>query len=120
MVTLDPSLRGNDAVATFDLDPSQPFVPVVVAPMLPAEAAADERFGFSILDSGDLAVWSTGLTAGAIREHLEASGVVTFLVPATELPAGRYSLEVRPLTAPDALPLLEVPFEIRRADPTGG
>lgn len=120
LVTLDPSLRGHDTVATFELDPSQPFVPVVVAPMLPAEAAADERFGFSILDSGHLAVWSTDLTAGAIQEHLEASGVVTFLVPATELPAGRYVLKVRPLTAPDALPLLEVPFEIRRADPAGG
>ena len=112
LLTLDPSLRGDDAVISFRTDPSQPFVPVVVAPVLPDGSADEERFGFVILRAGDV-VWSAELTAGEIRERLGASGVVTFLVPTVELSEGRHALEIRALAAPDSLPLLEVPFEIR-------
>ena len=118
LLTLDPSLRGDDAVVSFEADASRPFVPLVVAPVLPEEATSEERFGFSILSEGDV-VWSADLTAGEIQKHLEASGVVTFLVPTTELPAGRYSLEIRSATTAESLPLLEVPFEIRRGDSAG-
>ena len=112
LLTLDPTLRGSEGIISFEANASQPFVPVVVAPALPEEATSEERFGFSILSAGDV-VWSAELTAGEIRKHLDASGVVTFLVPSTDLSAGRYALEVRSLNSPDALPLLEVPFEIR-------
>lgn len=112
LLTLDPALRGSEAMISFETDASQPFVPVVVAPVLPQETTSEEPFGFSILRAGDV-IWSTDLTAGEIREHLGASGVVTFLVPTTELSAGRYALEVRSLKSPDSLPLLEVRFEIR-------
>ena len=112
LLTLDPALRGGEAMISFEADASQPFVPVVVAPVLPEEATSEERFGFSILRE-DAVIWSADLSAGEIREHLDTSGVVTFLVPTTELFAGRYSLEIRSWTAPDSLPLLEVPFQIR-------
>ena len=112
LLTLDPTLRGSEAMISFEADASWPFVPVVVAPVLPEEATSEERFGFSILRAGDV-IWSADLTAGRIREHLDASGVVTFLVPSTDLSAGRYALEVRSLKSPDSLPLVEVPFEIR-------
>ena len=112
LLTLDPALRGSETIISFEADASQPFIPVVVAPVLPEEASSEERFGFSILREGDV-IWSADLSAGKIREHLDTSGVVTFLVPTTDLTAGRYSLEIRSWTAPDSPPLLEVPFEIR-------
>ena len=111
LVTLDPSLRGDEDSISIVLRPGQSVVPMVTAPVLPHDARVDELFRFSLLAHRDEPVWFAELTAGAIHESLERSGVVTFLVPADRLPAGRYAIELRAAGADR--PLFEVPFEVR-------
>ncbi|MDX1387708.1 MAG: zf-HC2 domain-containing protein [Acidobacteriota bacterium] len=92
LLTLDGSARGEDAIPVVSPDPSQPYVPLVLLPSVPTDAGADEGFRFVIVDVDGAEVWRDALTATGIRDRLEGSGVVTFLVPSTMLPPGTYTL----------------------------
>jgi hypothetical protein len=92
LLTLDGSARGGDDIPVFSPEPAQPYVPLVLLPTLPADAAEGDRFRFSITDETGGGLWSREMTAAEIRGFIDTSGIVTFLVPSDKLPAGIYNL----------------------------
>ncbi|MGH9869926.1 MAG: zf-HC2 domain-containing protein [Candidatus Polarisedimenticolia bacterium] len=91
---LPPVLRGEPGRAAYDLSPAQQTVVVSWPAAIPDDAPQDERFLFEIGRPGVPASWSLELSAAEIRRHLEATEVVTFLLPAGVLPPGRYEARV--------------------------
>jgi len=113
LTVLERPLRSVAAPATVHLEANQPYLPLAVAPTVPASAEPTDRFRFEIAGEDGNAVWSHELDADAIREALDAAGVVTFLVPSGTLEGERYVLRFRPVGS-DSTPLLEVSFDVRR------
>jgi hypothetical protein len=113
LTVLERPLRSEAAPTTVRLEAGQPYVPLAVAPQLPAGAESTDLFRFEIEGAGGILVWSQELDANRIRETLGATGVVTFLVPSTTLDDERYRLRFRRVEQ-GSEPLLELPFEVQR------
>jgi len=112
LLLLGSPLRGQGALATFRIEPDQPFALIAVQPALPGSAADSERYRFLIRrETGEVA-WVSELDASQIRRHLETTEVVTFAVPSADLKPGRYEMRMLPRDRPDGGPLLEIPFAI--------
>ena len=115
LLTLEAPYRGATPVAQIVVQPSQPYLPLVVLPELPQAAQAGDRFRFAIAakDAGT-PFWSLELSAEEVRGQLEATGVVTFLVPAGGMDAGRYDFSMQDA---GGAPLVQIPFEVQRQSP---
>jgi anti-sigma factor RsiW len=111
LMVLGSPLRGRSDVPSFRVAAGQPYVLVAVQPVLPPGATGTDLYRFEIR-SGDQEVWHADLPASRIREQMEASGVTTFMVPATRLPPGQYDLRLLPPPAQSGRPLLDLPFAI--------
>jgi hypothetical protein len=94
LYTLDGTLRGEEDLPVFTVDEDQPFLPIVLIPAVPEAAAPEDRFRLVITGEEDRAVWSAEMTAGEIVEILNASGVLTLMIPAALLPQGSYTLRM--------------------------
>jgi len=106
-------LRGETPVATFTIGREQPYVLIAVRPALAPGAADADIYRFEIHRPDGGTSWSSEADVARIRSHMESSGVVTFPVPTTDLPPGRYFFRLeRRAPAGDEKPLLEIPFEI--------
>jgi hypothetical protein len=114
LLTLEQPLRGAGPVAQVALEANQPYLPLAVSPTLPEDAAAMDRFRFSIASPTAGTVWSVELTAERVRAQQETTGVVTFLVPTVDLPHGRSGFAMHDAAGAS---LLEIPFEIQRQSP---
>lgn len=115
LLTLEATYRGVAPVAQIVVEPGQPYLPLVVSPELPHAAEAGEYFRFAIATLDDATpVWSFRMTAAEVRGQLDATGVVTFLVPTDPLDAGRYRFS---LQDSGGTRLLQIPFEVQRQSP---
>jgi anti-sigma factor RsiW len=111
LVVLGSPLRGPSDVPSFRVAAGQPYVLVAVQPVLPPGATGTAVYRFEIRARGQ-EVWHTDLPASRIREQIEASEVVTFMVPATRLPQGQYDFRLLPPPAQGTRPLLDIPFAV--------
>ena len=111
LVVLGSPLRGRSDVPSFRVATGQPYVLVAVQPVLPPDATGTAVYRFEIRAHGQ-EVWHADLPASRIREQIEASEVMTFMVPATRLPPGQYDLRLLPPPAQGGRPLLDLPFAI--------
>ena len=84
-------------------------------PELPQATQAGDRFGFAIaaLDAST-PFWSVELSAEEVRGQLDATGVVTFLVPTDGMDAGRYDFSMQEAGGAS---LVQIPFEVQRQSP---
>ena len=113
LTVLERPLRSEAASTKVQLESDQPYLPLAVAPKLPADVEPSDLFRFEIESEDGNSVWSHDLDANRIREMLTATGVVTFLVPSATFDEERYRLRFRRV-GQDSAPLLEVPFEVQR------
>ncbi len=115
LLTLEAAYRGAAPVAQIVVESDQPYLPLVVSPELPQAAQAGDRFRFAIaaMDAG-APFWSLELSAEEVRVQLEATGVVTFLVPTGGMDAGRYDFSMQDAAG---APLVQIPFEVQRQSP---
>jgi len=111
LMVLGSPLRGQSDVPSFRVAAGQPYVLVAVQPVLPPGATGTAVYRFEIRARGR-EVWHADLPASRIREQIEASEVVTFMVPATRLPQGQYDFRLLPPPAQGGRPLLDLPFAI--------
>lgn len=115
LLTLEAAYRGAAAVPQILVEPGQPYLPLVVAPELPQAAQAGDRFRFTIAAmNAATPFWSLELTAEEVRGQLDATGVVTFLVPTGGMDAGRYDFSMQDA---GGAPLVQIPFEVQRQSP---
>jgi hypothetical protein len=115
LLTLEAAYRSAAPVAQIFIEPHQPYLPLVVSPELPPMTPAGEHFRFAIATAGAAdPLWSLELSAEAVQTQQEATGVVTFLVPATGMDAGHYTFSMH--KAGDE-PILQIPFEVQRQSP---
>ncbi len=115
LLTLEAAYRGAAAVPQILVEPGQPYLPLVVSPELPQTAQAGDRFRFAIATVDAVApVWSVELSAEEVRGQLDATGVVTFLVPTGGMDAGRYDFSMQDA---GGAPLVQIPFEVQRQSP---
>lgn len=115
LLTLEAAYRGAAAVPQILVEPGQPYLPLVVSPELPQTAQAGDRFRFIIAAmNAATPFWSLELTAEEVRGQLDATGVVTFLVPTGGMDAGRYDFSMQDA---GGAPLVQIPFEVQRQSP---
>ena len=114
LIALERPTRGAVKPAVFRLESGQDFAPLLVPVVVPEAAGPADRFRFAIQDENRRTVWSAELEAAVVRKQIAASGVVAFLVPASDLMPGSKSLTFSSSTAEGLPPLLEIPFEMAR------
>ena len=105
-------LRGAEQHPVLRPDPSAPVVLVALQPDLPATLTGTALCRFSIQGIDGGTTWSVDLNADSVRAHLQQSEAVTFAIPASALPPGRYEMRLITGDRPDGSPLLQRPFEI--------
>ena len=112
MPLLQSPLRASTAsIPTIGVDETQPVVPLaVVAPRLESEG---ERLRLSIKDASGSGIWSQELGKHEVDRYASI-GSITLLIPSTELPDGRYSLDVMVAADQTEEKKFEAPFEIVR------
>lgn len=112
LALLESPLRGESAVASFEVAPGQPYVPLAVPVALPDEVADGDRYRVNVRADGfPEGGWSIDLDARTLREQIARTGVATFLIPSTALAPGRHAVRVLP--ADGGEPILEIPFDVR-------
>jgi len=82
--------------------------------LVPRGVADAEILQIAIHNSESAEVWSLELIAGRIRSDVAEWGVVTLIVSAEPLQAGRHLLQVARVDHPDKDPLLQVAFDVER------
>ena len=112
LTVLSSALRDETAAPVIRLREDQPHAPLVVELDLAAFELDIDAFGFEIHRAHGGPIWSVDLSADRVRESVESLGVVSFLVPAAELPPGDYKLRVVARGDPAAAPVLAVSFEV--------
>jgi len=107
------AVRGSAPELTFTLSGDGSPVVLDLQPVIPGQAGEADEFTLTIRSEGAQSVWSAVATASEMRRALDAAGVVTFVVPARALTAGRHEIA---LTAPgaDAAPIFRATIEIER------
>ena len=88
------NLRGGDETPTFAIAADHFAAILLVTPDLPASGASNSKFRFQILGADGRTLWSAERTGASIVADLEAADVVSFAVPASVLPDGRYRVNV--------------------------
>ncbi len=102
LLLLPRALRGEATAAIYTLDPDQTFVVIACPASIPDSAAPGTLFQYEIRKEAGGVVWSRALTAADIRNQLTSGAeVVTLLVPARSLGAGRYEFRLAPGGAPE-------------------
>jgi hypothetical protein len=87
---LPRALRGPSSRMTYKVGKNQQYV-VVAFPAAPrADLAGTDIYRFVVSRHEGAVTWSSSLTVAEMREHLEATGVITFVVPAAALLPGTY------------------------------
>ena len=115
LLTLEAPFRGTATVAQIDVQPDQPYLPLVVSPEIPEAAQAVDTFHFAITDVDvGTTVWSLELTAENARGQLDTTGVVTFLVPTEGMTAGLHAFSMEDAAGES---LSRIPFEVQRQSP---
>ncbi len=112
LLTLEAAYRGTTSVAQVVVEPRQPYLPLVILPELP-QAGDRFRFAIAAIDAG-APFWSLELSAEDLRGQLDATGVVTFLVPTGGMDTGRYDFSMQDA---GGAPLVQIPFEVQRQSP---
>ncbi len=112
LLLLERPTRGVSTTRTYRVDAGQPFVPLAVPVVVPEGSADTELFRFTVRDEGGRVVWWSQLPADTLRRQIAESGVVSFLVPASDLEPGRKTLRFARALTPEPVALLEIPFEI--------
>jgi hypothetical protein len=112
LLLLERPSRGVSTMRRFRVDAGQPYVPLAVPVVVPEGSADAELFRFTVRDEGGRVLWWSQLPAGTMRQQMAASGVVSFLVPASDLEPGRKMLRFARALTPEPGALLEIPFEI--------
>jgi len=109
-----PARGGQAAPATINIRPGQPFVPLAVVPVLPQGRQAGRSFLFQIRDAGER---PTGAEMNAYESFAisEAAKVVTFLIPARNLPEGRHELVLLGAAGPTSEPVCVTSFQVKTA-----
>jgi hypothetical protein len=87
---LPRALRGPSSGVTYKVGKNQRYV-VVAFPAAPrAGLAGTDIYRFVVSRHDGTVTWSSSLTVAEMREHLEATEVITFVVPAAALLPGTY------------------------------
>ena len=105
------AVRGSAPELTFT--PSADGSPVVLdlQPVIPGQAGDADEFTLTIRSESAPSVWSAVATASEMRRALDTAGVVTFVVPARALTAGRHEIALTAAGA-DAAPIFRAEIEI--------
>jgi hypothetical protein len=91
---LPRALRGEPSRVAYTVGKDQKYL-VVAFPASPGAAAADaDLYRFVAVRQDGAVTWSSRLTAAEMREHLDSTEVVTFVVPAAALVPGTYEFRV--------------------------
>lgn len=109
---LEPPTRSDAATIEIVLAPGQPYAILSVVADVPSDTPGDAACRFEVLDADGTARWSTTMAADEVLDAIADEGLVTFLVPAEDLPRGRVVLRQ---TAGERT-ALEVPFRITATD----
>jgi hypothetical protein len=116
LVFLTGPARGvQSAPVKINVRPGQPFVPLATVPALPQAAKPEDRFLFQIRDAGGKIEWELEMNASEIILDLEAAKVVTFLIPARNLPEGRHELVLLGAAGPSSEPVWRTSFQVKTA-----
>jgi len=94
-LTIPGAVRGGAPDPTFTLGAHEGPVVLDLQPVIPGAARDEDAFRLTIR-SGGHEVWSAAAPAGTMRRALDASGVVTFVVPSRVLAAGRHEVSLAP------------------------
>jgi hypothetical protein len=87
---LPRALRGPSSRVTYEVGKNQQYV-VVAFPTAPrAGLAGTDVYRFVASRHDGAVTWSSSLTVAEMRAHLEATEVITFVVPAAALLPGAY------------------------------
>jgi hypothetical protein len=97
---------GETPRQVWTLERSEPYLAVAVPVSVPRTASDSDLFRFELRQEGGAIAWSLELTAGRIREHLDAAEFVNIpAIPTRNLGPGTHEFLVRPARPPDAPPI---------------
>jgi len=104
------AVRGSAPDLKFNLSAGAGPVVLDLQPVIPAQAGDSDELRLTIRTQGAQA-WSASATAAELRRAIDASGVVTFVVPESVLSAGRHEIV---LTPAGGAPIFRAEIEIQR------
>ncbi len=107
---LESSTRGSTGprqLSTAD----RPYLPVGVVISLDSLQAMPDPVEFSIADDSGKAIWAAQVDRARLERDLRSMGFISFLLPASDYPTGRYRLRVEGF---------DLPFEFRTSSSRDG